>query len=93
MESAKEKLEASKISRIDTVKIHLTSDCLEGCSGWWLQCAEEALLLNGIETFQFANSIKDLLIHVRSKNRNLIITGSSNCTNRIYAEISQIYFQ
>ena len=37
MESAKEKLEASKASRIDTVKIHLTSDCVEGCSGQWLQ--------------------------------------------------------
>ena len=32
MESAKEKLELSKISRIDTVKTHLTSDCVEGCS-------------------------------------------------------------
>ena len=32
MESDKEKLELSKISRIDTVKTHLTSDCVEGCS-------------------------------------------------------------
>ena len=36
MESAKENLAASKVSRIDTVKTHLTSDCVEGCSGQWL---------------------------------------------------------
>ena len=36
MESAKEKLEASKASRMDTVKAHLTSGCVEGCSGQWL---------------------------------------------------------
>ena len=50
MESAKEKLEASKASRIDIVKTHLTSDCGEGCSGQWLL---EVLVLNGIDTFQF----------------------------------------
>ena len=33
MESAKEKLQANKASRIDTVSTHLTSDCVEGCSG------------------------------------------------------------
>ena len=79
MESAKEKLEASKVSRIDTVKIHLTSECVEGCSGRWLQCAKEVLLLNGVDTFQFVTSIKDLLIHGRGKKRNLIITGPANC--------------
>ena len=33
MESTKEKLEVSKVSRIDTVKTDLISDCVEGCSG------------------------------------------------------------
>ena len=33
MESAKEKLEASKASQIDIVKTHLTSVCVEVCSG------------------------------------------------------------
>ena len=60
MESAKEKVEASKLSRINTVKAHLTSGCVEGCSGQWLQCVKEVLLLNGFDTFQFVNSIKDL---------------------------------
>ena len=79
IKSVKEKLEASKVSRIDTVKTQLTSDCVEGCSGQWLQCTKEVLLLNGIDIFQFATSIKDLLIHGRSKNRKLIITGPATC--------------
>ena len=74
MESAKEKLEASKASQIYTVQTHLTFDCVEGCSGQWLQCAKEVLLLNGIDTLQFVTSIKDLLINGRGKNRNFMIT-------------------
>ena len=81
MESAKGKLEASKVSQINTVKTHLTSDCVKGCTGQWLQCAKEVLLLDGIYTFQFVISIKDLLIHGR--NRNLIITGPTNLAKTI----------
>ena len=79
MQSPKEKLEASKVSRIDTVKTHLPSECGEGCSGQWLQCVKEVLLFNGNDTFQFVTSTKDLLIHGRGKNRNLITTGPANC--------------
>ena len=57
-ESAKEKLEARKVSRINKMKAHLTSGCVEGCSCQWLQCAKEVLLLNEIDAFQFATSIK-----------------------------------
>ena len=71
MKSAKVKLEARKASRIDTVKTYLTSDCVENCSGHWLQCAKEVLLPNGIDTFQFATTTKDLLIHDRGKNTSL----------------------
>ena len=48
MESAKEKLEASKASRNDTAKTNLTSDCVEGYSGLWLPCTKEVLFLNEI---------------------------------------------
>ena len=80
IKSAKEKLETSKVSRIDTVKTRLTSDCVEGCSGQWLWCSKEVFLFNGIGIFQFATSIKDLLIHGRGKNRNLTITAPANCS-------------
>ena len=83
MESAKEKLAASKVPRINTVKIHLTSDCVEGCSGQWLQCSKEVLLFNRIDTFQFVTRIKDLLIHGRGKNRNLIMTRPVNCAKAL----------
>ena len=60
------------------MKTNLTSDCVEGCSGQWLQCAKEVFLLNGIDTFQFVTSIKGFLIHGRGKNRNFIISGPAN---------------
>ena len=80
MKSTNEKLEASKVSQI--IK-NWTADCIEGCSGWWLECAKEVILLNGIDIFQFVTSMKDLLIHGRGKKRNLIIIGPANCS-KIY---------
>ena len=79
MGSAKEKLEASNVSRIDTVKTHLTSGCVECCSGQCLHCTKEVVLPKGIDRFQFVTSIIDLLIHGRDKDRNHIITGPANC--------------
>ena len=92
MESAKVKLEASKASRIDTVKTYLTSDCAEDCFGQWLQCAKEVLLLIGIDTLQFVASIKDLLIHGRGKNRNLTISGPVNWAKAFILKPFKIIF-
>ena len=92
MESAKEKSAAIKVSRIDTVKTHLTSDCVEGWFGQLLQCFKEVLLLNGIDTFQFVTSIKDLLIHGRCKNRNLIKTGPANCAKTFMLKPLKVVF-
>ena len=92
MESVKEKLEASKVSRIDTVKTHSTSDCGEGCFVQWLQCAKEFLLLNGIDTFQFLTSTNDLPIHGRDKNKNLIITGPANCAKTFRLKLLKLIF-
>ena len=80
------------MSRINTVKTHLTSDCVEDCSGQWLQYAKEVLLLNGIDTFQFVTIIKDLLIHGRGKNRNLIITGPANCAKTFMLKPLRLIF-
>ena len=89
MESAKEKLEASNVSQINTVKTHLTSDCVKGCSGQWLQCAKKVLFLNGIYTFQFVTSIKDLLIHGRNRN---LIAGPANRAKTIMLKPLKLFF-
>ena len=65
MKSVEQKLEASKVSRIDTVKTYLTSDCVKGYSGHWWHCAKEVFLLNGIDSFQFATSIKGFMVVVK----------------------------
>ena len=70
----------------------MTFDCVEGCSGQWLQCAKEILLLNGIDAFQFVTSIKDLLIHGRGKNRNFIITGPDKCAKTFMLKLLKLIF-
>ena len=74
------------------MKTHLTSDSIKGCSGQWLQCAKEVLLLNGIDSFQFVTSIKDLFIHGRCKNRNLIITGPASYAKKFMLKPFKIVF-
>ena len=74
------------------MKTHLTFYSIEGCSGQWLQCAKEVLLLSGIDSFQFVTSIKDLLIHGRCKNRNLIITGPVSCAKKFMLKPLKIVF-
>ena len=62
------------------MKTHLTSDCVERCSGQWLHCTKDVLFLNGNDTFQFVTSIKDLGNHGRGKIKNLIKIEHANCT-------------
>ena len=64
----------------------------EVCSAQWLQCAKEVFLLNRIDTFQFLTTIKDLLIHSRGKNRNVIITGPANCANTFMLKPLKLIF-
>lgn len=80
VESAKEKLEASKVSQIDMWTIYALYLCPCWRSLWlFVQCAKGVFLLSGIETFHFITSIKNLLIPCRDKNRNLIISWQANC--------------
>ena len=74
------------------MKKHLTSDCVEGFSGQSLQCSKEVLLLNEIDTFQFVTSVKNLLIHGRGKDRNLIITEPANCAKTFMLKPLQLIF-
>ena len=71
---------------------HLTFDCVRGCSRQWLQCAKDVRLPHGIDTFQFVTSINDLLIQVRGKNRNFIITRPANCTKTFMLKLLELIF-
>lgn len=54
-------------------------ECVEGCHGKWLQCADNILEHNGINTQYFANSVCKLLAKGRGKYRNIMIVGPVNC--------------
>lgn len=91
MMSVKEKLEARKVSGIDTVKTYLAIDYFENLSGLRPQCVK-LLVLNGVQTFQFVTGIKDFLVHVRCKNRNLIITEPVNCAETFMLKPFKLIF-
>ena len=57
--------------------------CVDGCNGSWLKCAMEVLLLNRIEVVVFASYIFELLVQGRSKLRNLMIYGQTNCAKTL----------
>ena len=70
--------------RMDLVHEAAREDCVEGCNGGWMQCAKELLRLNQLHPAVFGQAVKDLLMHGRSKYRNLMIYGQSNCGRHLY---------
>ena len=54
-------------------------ECTEGCSGQWLECAEEVLERNEINAQYFARYVLELLQKGRGKYRNIMIAGVENC--------------
>ena len=79
MENAKTQLVREKVSRMEILRAILDSDCVEGCDGEWLQCANEVLRNNHIHPFVFAADVRNLLTNGRGKFRNLMIVGPANC--------------
>ena len=79
IEQSSAKLERSKKTRIELLEEAGNSDCVEGCNGERLICAKEILQNNGVPIQLFSRAVKELLLKGRGKNRNLLITGPTNC--------------
>ena len=54
-------------------------DCVDGCDGQGRLSAEEILKNNGIDVELFRTVVNELLLRGRGKNRNLLLTGPTNC--------------
>lgn len=79
MKGAGEKIARSKKSRIDILQQASRSDCVTGCNGDWLRCANEVLEKNGINISCFAQSVRESLTKGRKKHHNVMIVGPANC--------------
>ena len=77
--NAKAKLKRSKQSRIEILKEAADGECALGCGGEWYVMAEQVIARNGFTAEGFSASLYDLLLHGRSKYRNILITGPANC--------------
>ena len=79
MLNADKKLTRSMKSRLELLQDASHAECVPGCKGNWLTCAEEVLRHNRVDIFEFAEAIHDLLEKGRGKFRNIMIIGPANC--------------
>lgn len=79
IENADATLQRSRKSRMLLLEEAGEGDCVNGCDGQWRLCANEILYKSGIDVELFRTAVKDLLLRGRGKNRNLLLTGPTNC--------------
>ena len=62
-------------------------ECVKGCDGEWLQCANNLLERNGINAQYFAGSVRELLARGRGKYRNIMHDcGSCELWEKLFTE-------
>lgn len=79
IEDSQEKLARENKTRLELMQEALEGDCVDGCDGQWLQCAQDILHKNGIQVQRFADAVMLLLEKGRGKYRNVMIVGPANC--------------
>ena len=79
IETAQQKLAHSKKTRMELLQEGRSGECVEGCNGEWLTCAQEILQNNSVPSRRFENSVIELLTKGRGKYRNIMIVGPANC--------------
>ena len=77
--NASSELEREQQSRISILQKHLEQECTAGCDGQWLVCAKQVLQQNGINLYNFASSLRQLLEKGRQKRLNILLIGPTNC--------------
>ena len=79
MKNASKILERKNRSRMDIVREAAAGQCVQGCEGMWLKCAEEVLYNNKVHPILYAAAVRELLTLGGGKYRNLMIVGKTNC--------------
>ena len=64
---------------MDIIREAAAGQCVQGCEGMWLKCAEEVLYNNKVHPILYAAAVRKLLTLGRGKYRNLMIVGKTNC--------------
>ena len=64
---------------MDIIREAAPGQCVQGCEGMWLKCAEEVLYNNKVHPILYAATVRELLTLGRGKYRNPMIVGKTNC--------------
>ena len=79
MNEAMSAIQRESRSRTETIRNQAKNgNCVEGCAGEWLTCANEVLKQNNIHPYVFAAALRDPLVKGRGKFCNIIIVGPAN---------------
>ncbi|KAJ7394800.1 hypothetical protein OS493_000634 [Desmophyllum pertusum] len=65
IETAQQKLARSKKTRMELLQEGRNGECIEGCNGEWLTCAQEILQNNSVPSHSIENSVVDILMRPR----------------------------
>lgn len=93
MENAEGKLVREKLSRMDICRGFLERGCVNDCNGAWLTTALKTLQNNNIERGDFSHAVTDLLQNGRSKYRNIMLIGPTNCGKTFMLQPLSVIFQ
>ena len=64
---------------MDIIREAAAGQCVQGCEGMWLKCAEELLYNSKVHPILYAAAVREMLTLGRGKYRNLMIVGKTNC--------------
>ena len=68
IESSTATLARKPTTRMKVVRKCATEDCVEGCNGEWLVCAEQVLTQNKVHPVVYAPALRDLVVKGRGKS-------------------------
>ncbi|EDO42666.1 predicted protein [Nematostella vectensis] len=81
MKTASARVVRSAKSRIEILNDAADGNCVDGCNGRWLECANEILYHNGLDQSEFTGYVLDLLTRGKGKYKNLMLVGAANWKN------------
>ena len=67
------------MEHLEIFKSFCSSECVDGCGGEWLWCAQITLEKNNFPKTEFLTAIISALQHGCGKGRNILIVGPANC--------------
>ena len=95
MESSTATLARKATTRMEVVRKCATEDCVKGCNGEWLVCAEQVCFLtqNVVHPVVNASALKDVLVKNQGTKRNIMIVGPAKYAKTFLFKTLQIIFK